>query len=168
MIRHVCEADAEQYRALRLKALREHPEAFGADYVLNEARPIAYWTNLIRQAEQEETQRRIFVAEHEGKICGMMVIMRADSPKTAHNCNIYSVYIDPSLRGQGVASRLMEACLAWAKQQALRLVKLSVVASNASALQLYLRHGFTVYGVEPEALCIDGSYYDELLLVCRL
>lgn len=167
LIRPVRLDDAEAYRALRLKALQEHPEAFGADYALSEARPIEYWTNMMLQGQGND-QRITFVAEHAGKLVGMMVIMRGDVPKTAHNANIYSVYVDPSARGLGLGDGLMEACLDWAKRQALRLVKLSVVASNASALKLYLRHGFVVYGVEPEALYVNDSYHDELLLVLRL
>jgi ribosomal protein S18 acetylase RimI-like enzyme len=167
LIRPVRLDDAEAYRALRLKALREHPEAFGADYALNRARPIEYWVGMMAQAQTDNT-RATFVAEHEGKLAGMMVIVRGDSPKTAHNANIYSVYVDPSARGHGLGDGLMRACLEWAERQAVRLLKLSVVASNASALKLYLRHGFVVYGVEPEALLVEGRYHDELLLVLRL
>ncbi len=167
VIRPVRETDAEQYRALRLQALREHPEAFGADYAQNEARPMDYWRALMQRGQGND-QQITFVAEQGDKLCGMMVIVRGDSPKTAHSANIYSVFVDPSVRGQGVATRLIEACLAWAKRQSLRLIKLSVVANNASALKLYLRHGFVIYGVEPEALCVDGVYYDELLLVRHL
>jgi len=50
----------------------------------------------------------------------------------------------------------------------LRVVRLGVVTSNASAIRLYLRHGFTVYGVEREALVVDGVSHDELLMACRL
>jgi RimJ/RimL family protein N-acetyltransferase len=47
-------------------------------------------------------------------------------------------------------------------------VRLGVVATNASAIRLYLRHGFSVYGVEREALFVDGVYHDELLMTCSL
>jgi RimJ/RimL family protein N-acetyltransferase len=40
--------------------------------------------------------------------------------------------------------------------------------TNTSAIRLYLRHSFAVYGVEREALFVDGVYHDELLMACSL
>jgi RimJ/RimL family protein N-acetyltransferase len=43
-----------------------------------------------------------------------------------------------------------------------------VVTTNAPAIRCYARHGFTVYGVEPEVIFANGVYYDELLMLRRL
>jgi RimJ/RimL family protein N-acetyltransferase len=46
----------------------------------------------------------------------------------------------------------------------MRLVKLAVVTTNASAIRCYIQCGFRVYGVEPQVIYYDGVYYDELLM----
>ena len=58
--------------------------------------------------------------------------------------------------------------MAYARELGLRLVRLGVVTTNASAIRLYQRCGFTVYGVEPEVLYVNGIYYDELLMARRI
>jgi RimJ/RimL family protein N-acetyltransferase len=67
-----------------------------------------------------------------------------------------------------VADGLLAACIDYARRLGLRQLKLAVVTTNASAIRLYLRHGFTVYGVEPEAIFANNIYYDELMMVLVL
>jgi hypothetical protein len=43
-------------------------------------------------------------------------------------------------------------------------VKLAVVTTNTPAVRCYARCGFAVYGIEPQAICYDGVFYDELLM----
>jgi RimJ/RimL family protein N-acetyltransferase len=46
-------------------------------------------------------------------------------------------------------------------------IQLTVVSSNDAARRLYERKGFVTYGIEPNALCVEGLRYDELLMVKR-
>ena len=48
IIRQATQADAEQYRELRLRALKKHPEAFGSDYTETLARPLEGWHAMLR------------------------------------------------------------------------------------------------------------------------
>ena len=43
-------------------------------------------------------------------------------------------------------------------------VNLTVTAVNEAALHLYQRHGFRIYGTEPDALKVAGRNYDEHLM----
>lgn len=166
-IRPTREEDAVAYRALRLEGLRLHPEAFGADYATNEARSLDDWRTTMRQGSGGPGGIN-FVAEHAGMLVGIMRLSLEEAPKVRHGANIYSVYVTASARGSGVAEALLRACLAWAETQGVRIVKLSVVATNAAAIRLYLRCGFSVYGVDPEAILWNGIYYDELLMARRI
>jgi ribosomal protein S18 acetylase RimI-like enzyme len=166
-IRPTHEVDAVDYRELRLFALQEHPEAFGMDYVTSAAQPIEHWQERMRNGAGGE-HGVTYVAEAAGGLVGMTVLVRNDLPKTSHAGNIYSVYTHPDWRGLGVADALLAACVEYARDLGLRLIRLAVVTTNASAIRLYLRHGFTVYGVEGEAIFANGNYYDELLMERKL
>ena len=47
-------------------------------------------------------------------------------------------------------------------------VRLTVVASNLSAIRLYTRAGFEQYGLERRALKVGEHYHDELLMTLQL
>jgi hypothetical protein len=49
-----------------------------------------------------------------------------------------------------------------------RQLKLTVNARNAPAKSLSLSKGFTCYGAEPDANCIDDVHYDEEFYMLRL
>jgi L-amino acid N-acyltransferase YncA len=78
---------------------------------------------------------------------------------------VWGVYVRAAWRGRRVADRLIEACIEWARPHGVRVAKLAVITSNAAAIRCYLRCGFSVYGVEPQVIHVDGVYHDELLMV---
>lgn len=162
-IRPATEADAEAVRDLRLEALRDHPEAFSADYEANLNKTLADWQTRLQ--ENDGTVSIIYLACSGDMLAGMMGIFQGQSPKTNHTGIIWGVYVRPNFRRYGAARRLVEACLGWAAEHAVKTVKLAVVTTNIPAIQCYARCGFRVYGVEPKALFYDRTYYDELLMV---
>lgn len=167
-IRPTRKDDAPAYRELRLRALRDHPTVYGADYTLSAAQPAEHWQARMRQGAGGE-RGVTYVADAAGALVGMTGLIRdADDPKDRHAGLIVGVYVAPEWRGLGLADALLAGCLAWAQQLGLRLVKLGVVTSNIAAIRCYARHGFTVYGVDPESIGYGGVYYDELLMVRRL
>ena len=167
LIRPTSEADAPAYRALRLQAILAHPEAFGMDYETSIGQPIEHWQERMRKGAGDD-ESVSYVAEAAGALVGMTVLVRNDLPKTRHAASIFGVYTHPDWRGTGVADALMQACVDYARALGIRLVRLGVVTTNISAIQLYLRCGFSVYGVEPESIQYGGVYYDELLMARRI
>lgn len=164
-IRTTTDADMAAYRALRLEGLRSAPTAFGSDYETSAVQPDSFWYGRIRQREGEQAT---FVVDAGGELAGMAVITREDGVKERHNADIYSVFVHPAWRGQGLADALIHTCVDWARQHGIRNVKLSVNTNNTPAIRCYTRCGFRVYGVEPEVIFWDGVYYDELLMVRKL
>jgi ribosomal protein S18 acetylase RimI-like enzyme len=98
----------------------------------------------------------------------MTALVRNELAKTRHAGSIFGVYTRPDWRATGVADALLEACVMYARELDLRLVRLGVVTTNVSAIRLYQRCGFQVYGVEPESLHVNGIYYDELLMARKI
>jgi ribosomal-protein-alanine N-acetyltransferase len=59
---------------------------------------------------------------------------------------IEGVVVDEKYRRQGIGSGLIRACKEWAANAGALSIRLEVRASNAAALALYQRHGFSVVG----------------------
>ncbi len=157
IIRDASLADAERYRELRLFALKESPTSFSADYEMNARQPMSFWKNRLKPDEHGIS----FVAEYEKQLIGMIGIRKGDSSKTKHSAGIWGVYVHPEWRGLHIAEGLIELCCDWAKLRDVQIAKLAVVSTNKSAIRLYERSGFTIYGTEPNALSVKGRYYDE-------
>jgi len=156
-------ADAARLRALRLEALADSPLAFAADYDRTEAEPVERWERRINEANQGQ-QSVIYVAEVGEQLVGMTGLGRGHWQKTEHGGVIWGVYVQPAWRELHIAEALIEACIAWGQALGMTVVKLGVITSNAPAIRCYLRCGFTVYGVDPQAICYNGTMHDELLM----
>jgi RimJ/RimL family protein N-acetyltransferase len=155
--------DAALLRALRLEALADAPIAFAADYDRTAAEPVERWVQRINEYDQGN-QSVIYVAQAGEQLVGMTGLGRGHWHKTEHGGVIWGVYVQPSWRGLHLAQALIEACIAWGQGLGMTVVKLGVVTDNAAAIRCYLRCGFTVYGVDPQAICYNGIMYDELLM----
>ncbi len=160
-LRAAREGDLETFRELRLEALRENPASYGSDYAVHKAQPKEFWVGRLPIGSKDG---KVFFATHKNELIGMCGIMLGTSPKTRHNGTIVSVYVKPDWQGQHIARELIELCANWGREQRVKLLKLAVVANNASAIRCYTGIGFSVYGVDPQAICYEEKYFDELLM----
>ena len=168
LIRELVPDDAEAYKVLRLKALSEHPEAFGQSFeeaqqqtIEEIRRDIAGWHGAGGFA--------LAVFNEEGSIVGMVAVGRSKFEKMRHRGHVWGVYVDPSTRGQGIATKLFEGIIARAsKAPGLVQLDIEVVTENRVAFELYKKMGFVVVGEQPRAIKVNGKYFDEHLLVRHL
>lgn len=166
-IRPTRPADAPRLRELRLDALRTSPEAFGGTYEDAAARAADSW---VAWAERGAGSPHgvTYVADAGDMLVAMTALNRPEAPRFHHAALIQAVYVRPAWRGLGLSGTLIDACAAWGRTAGVRILRLSVVTGNAAAVRTYVRRGFTVYGVEHEALYHEGAYLDELLMMRRL
>ncbi|EKU53376.1 FR47-like protein [Acinetobacter sp. WC-323] len=80
-----------------------------------------------------------------------------------HKAVLSSVFIEPEFQSQGIATALLRAVIAYSQAQ-VEQVLLTVAADNQSAIKLYQKMGFEVYGVDKKALKNNNEYTDELLM----
>lgn len=79
------------------------------------------------------------------------------------------MYVAPAHRSQGVGKQLLKHALGFAAcLDGVRQVTLVVTSGKAAALALYQSMDFTVCGQEPDALMVDGVYYDDIHMVRML
>lgn len=164
-IRHAKAEDIEAYRKLRLEALKNHPETFGQDYDDAASKNHEYWENTLKINPEEKA---LFLAIQDTQLIGMTGIYRNLSKKSHHGATVWGVYVKPAWRGKRISETLIRACLGWAKEQQITIVKLAAVTNNIPAVRCYERCGFKVYGTEPKAIKYDGVYYDEYLMAYEI
>lgn len=156
-IRRLGILDAEDYRAIRLAALKQAPEAFGSTYEVEAARSAADFADRLAISV-------VFGAYAGEKIVGVAGFKREIGQKDAHKGFVWGMYVRPGLRRHGVGAALIEALLQYAGQVVEQLT-LTVVKGNDAAVAMYQKFGFEIYGVEPRALRSDTGYSDEVLMV---
>ncbi|AIQ45322.1 hypothetical protein R70723_04980 [Paenibacillus sp. FSL R7-0273] len=166
-IRMLDQADAEQYRELRLQALRLHPEAFLSSYEEEKELPLDTTRSRLEPTEDKFTLGA-FNTEHE--LAGVVTFIREGREKIRHKGNVFAMYVSPAARGQKLGFALLTELLARVRQiTGLAVINLTVMADNLPAKRLYSALGFTCYGTERDAVRLaDGRHLDEHLMTLVL
>ncbi len=131
-IAQLTEADWEVFADLRLRALGE---AFGAgdeQYRQEEHFTARQWRRRI----SEHTQFAAWLADRPVGLIGA----HRESVETVY---LYSLWLDPAVRGRGLAHDLIARALDWARTQHAGTVYLRVAADNAVARAVYTSLGFS-------------------------
>ena len=166
-IRPARDGDIYELSQLRLEALRTEPIAFSRDYEADSRQSPEDWAAWFHE-RSDGANGAIFVADAAGKLAGMAGMARERSPKLRHNGFMWGVYVQPGYRRGGAGRRLSQACVQWAQEQGVEVVRLDVNSLNVAAVRLYAACGFRVCGLSPRALRFDGVDYDELMMVQEL
>ena len=124
-------------RTIRLRALRDAPDAFGSTAEEVAARPPESW------AEQLSTLPT-FVAVIEGRDVGLV---RFDpDEESAETGWLISMWVSPEARGAGVRGALIDALVESATSLGVAQLELDVGDYNAPAIALYSSQGVEATG----------------------
>lgn len=83
------------------------------------------------------------VAEADGRVAGYALLFFRHGARRAR---LYSITVDPGVRGRGLGKRLLEAAEAAAQMRCATTLSLEVRTDNSVAIQLYERAGFQRFG----------------------
>ena len=165
-IRVLGPADAALYREHRIRALREHPDAFGR--TPDEVAPVEVLAEQFR-ADARSEEDFILGGFEAGALAGVAGCHRERPAKQRHIGFIWGVYVVPERRGAGLARALMVTAIARARTwRGLECLWLDVTTVNVSARALYASLGFRGVAVKPRVLKVGDRYYDEELMVLDL
>ncbi len=146
----------EDLRRLRLEALKLEPLAYGSSYEEEQ--------NLSRVTWQARISRVLFAVVDNNPV-GIIRYDYETHQKNGHVANIYSVYVNKKYRNQGIGNQLMSSVIKKIREKrGIRKVKLTVNPAQESAVKLYQKHGFNSVGVCKDETCINGKFYDELVM----
>ena len=142
-VRNLAAHEWPLYRALRLRALLDAPQAFCSTLAEEETRTSEDWAWRVHIGATSGRDRPL-VAELAGTAAGM-AWARVDGADPAL-VNLFQMWVAPEARGHGVAAALLDAALLWARARNAHAMELGVVDGNAAARRLYERAGFSVVG----------------------
>jgi ribosomal protein S18 acetylase RimI-like enzyme len=159
-IRLLGAGDAALYRDIRLEGLAQHPDAFSSAFETEKTEPLSRFAERLESSD-------VFGAFRGGELLGVLGFFIHSGPKRAHKGALWGLYVRPQGRRAGIGRQLMEAAVAHAGLH-VELVQLTVTSSNRVARRLYASLGFIEYGIETNALKVDGRYYDDVLMAKAL
>ena len=142
-MRRLLAEEWQAYRAIRLRALAQAPEAFGSTLAREEELPDETWAARVAKSAASGIDCAL-VAEQGGAFVGLLWA-KVDA-QDAGRVNLFQMWVAPQWRGRGVAAALLDEALAWARARGTRVVHLGVNSENAGALRLYGRAGFQPIG----------------------
>jgi GNAT superfamily N-acetyltransferase len=155
--RLLTEKDVSTFRALRLEGLRDNPLAFGGDYEEETLFSDAYFLHLLKDC-------RWFGLWHKGRLAGTAALRFFQPVKFRHRGEMWGMYVQPVLRGNGTADWFMTALLSTARQNGIEQIELHVVEPNVHARRFYQKHGFTEIGRMQKAFKLNGNYADDFIM----
>lgn len=115
--------------------------------------------------EHQEAANRIFLIALIGEeIAGILNVNASAKPRLAH-IGEFGITVRKAYWGKGIGRHLLQTMLDWARTDSpLRKINLIVLAHNDRGIALYKRLGFRIEGRRSRGLCIDGVFYEDVLM----
>jgi RimJ/RimL family protein N-acetyltransferase len=164
-VRAIGPEELDAWWDLRLRGLRDHPDAFGADYKASKVRGPEH----LRPSTRKGGGSRLFAAFTDtGQLVAQAAVARQDG-KRSHIAMIYSVHTDAGYRGLGLSKALIARAVEYCRAlPGVRQVGISVNSRNLPAIAVYKGAGFVAWGTEPRALATGDGFHDEIHMTLML
>ncbi len=129
--------DWQRVSAIRLEALRDAPDSFARTFDDEQALAPEDWRARLRRAAT-------FLANEDGLDVGMVTgAAYRGQPGAA---GLFGMWLAPRARGRGIADRLVDQVIGWARSGGFERLLLEVGDDNTAAIRLYERKGFAATG----------------------
>ncbi len=142
--------DAQTFRAIRLKALKNHPEFFTSYYDKTEPQPDEYWKETL-----DGKGKQVFGLFAGEKLVGIAGIFK-ESHAGENSAGLHMVYIEPDFRGRKLTRPLYEACIEWARKNNFRHVYVSHREGNEQSKHAVMRFRFDPISIQ-DKIWPDGK-----------
>jgi ribosomal protein S18 acetylase RimI-like enzyme len=134
------------FKDVRLRALKDMPQAFSSTYATESQLTDDEWRTRSQQWNGEKAILYIAVDHsHANTACGIVACYGEDDSGSRHG-HVISMWVDPAYRRAGVGRMLVDGLKAWGYKRGLHALKLMVTSVNLSAIDFYLRVGFRMTG----------------------
>lgn len=112
---------------------------------------------------REQSYTGVAVDKADGTLVGLYILHPNNVGRCGHICNAsYAVKWD--LRGRQIGEQLVRHCMETARELGFGILQFNaVVKSNAAALHLYEKLGFTQLGVIPGGFLMKDGRYEDII-----
>ncbi|MDI3213765.1 GNAT family N-acetyltransferase [Arthrobacter sp. AL12] len=138
-LRTMSAEDWRAWRSVRLAALTDAPGAFGSRLQEWADAPEDRWRQ--RLAIPRTIDLLAFDADENAPVG---IAAGTPDEDNGSRAQLISMWVDPAVRGRGVATALITAIARWAASIGATTLALSVMPENVTARRTYERNGFTV------------------------
>jgi GNAT superfamily N-acetyltransferase len=156
VLRDYRDVDKDCVNAVAVRAFEQYQEAY-------EDWPV--FRSRLEKMSDIAVTGELIVAELDGEVVGAVGYVGLGRPKAEFFDQAWPIMrmlvVDPNARGQGIARRLAEDCLARARRDGAHVFALHTSPIMEVALPMYLRMGFRRHRTAP---LIHGVDYDIYLL----
>lgn len=141
-IETLAQDEGARLREVRLRSLRDTPDAFGSTWEEVSQRPLASFS------DQLKTMKTLVAVMKTPEGSRDVGVVRGAPDNDGHNVRwLLSMWVAPEARRGGVGSALIEALIDWARDDGAEGLRLEVGAHNTGAIALYRKHGFRPTGI---------------------
>lgn len=156
-IRRLGADDAETFSKLRRELTADNPIPMGLTMEEELARPLQGFRDQLSYPEPNAAFGAFIGGE---LVASAAVAWPSKLPSSRHKTTLWGVFVSPRFRRQGIGRIVVQRAIAHADLAGVRRINLTVYVPNPAAVKLYESLQFEHCGVEPEAIRIDGAYYD--------
>ncbi|MFZ3301256.1 MAG: GNAT family N-acetyltransferase [Microgenomates group bacterium] len=150
----------QEFRSIRLEALRLEPQAFGDTYEVLDKKNDNFWI------KQLSSKSQVWYGAYAGdSIVGIGSIKYAKALKFNHIAHLSGIYVKKEYRGQGIGKLLFKTRIDEAfNNEKIKKLKLIVNISQTNAIGLYESYGFKKVGDLEAEFKIGNIFYDAYLM----
>jgi putative acetyltransferase len=130
--------------------------------IWNEWRSVGDERRYLR-AVRRHPDAEVLVAEIDGEIAGRLSLARDQHPASRHVADL-GLMVSERFRRRGVGRALLEAAVAWARENSVAKIELHVFPWNAPAIALYEAFGFRREGYRERHYHRENGYADAILM----
>lgn len=143
-IRSIQPDEWRTYRAVRLRALQDAPDAFGSTYAAEVDRPDELWSSRIAAAAGSSGQDKALFAIKGGEVCGLAWCKVSATEQGF--ADLFQMWVEPESRGVGMGSALLREAIEFVRSAGVSTLRLGVAVAESPAMHLYQSFGFVPVG----------------------
>ncbi len=144
--RRLSTVDAPQYRAIRLEALKAHPDKFGSDYEQQRRLPKLKFEQILEDAGQDSFMIGAFAEDELIGICGFLDFFPGNPYNLEKTGVVIQMYVRAEYSGRKIGLTLINKTIEEAfKLPQIDQIYLEVVEGNISAIRIYQQAGFQLF-----------------------
>lgn len=169
-IRFLNTGDIIAYRTLRQYSLMESPFAFSDSYEDLETKTMLDYQSEIEKLGTPLEAFTLGGFNEANELNGFVKFKRDQRSKARHRASMYSLYVKPEYRGQGLAKMLVSELIKIIEPiPGIEQLQLSSIVSHISIIEFYEKLGFQkLGGLLEKDLIINGKYVDAWYMVKHL